>query len=469
MTVAALEVPRDTAASARARARTLFILWTTYGSFYFCRVNIGPAVPSIRSALGFSALEIGFVLGSIKLGYAIGQLVNGQLTERFGPRRILAIGMLGSATVTLLLSIVPTLAAAPLVGPFAAALGGGLSSLGHSLGLSVHVSPLLALMLQLAFANGWFQASGWPPCVKIAAGWFPVHKRGKTMGILGTSYTAGSAIAIFAVGALLHAYHGAWQVAFVAPAVVLIVSFAHTALRLREAPPQGAEDQSPYRGEQPDDAPPPTARAARMPIGESLRATLGNPRIWVLAFGLFGLDAVRYGFLDWAPGHLVEVHGSSVMSAALKTSVFPLAGALGTLSSGWMTDRFFQSRRAPVCSLLLLALGLLTLAYRIVVGIGTVPTVICLALAGFCLYGAQILLVGTAAQDFARRGATAAAAGFVDFTGHMGAFSGDVMTGWMLKRHGWGGAIGWWSSAAMGAALLVSVLWRAKPETAAAR
>jgi OPA family glycerol-3-phosphate transporter-like MFS transporter len=79
------------------------------------------------------------------------------------------------------------------------------------------------------------------------------------------------------------------------------------------------------------------------------------------------------------------------------------------------------------------------------------------------VYGAQILLVGTAAQDFARRGATAAAAGFVDFMGHVGAFSGDVVTAFMLKRHGWAGAIAWWASAALAAALLVATLWRARP------
>jgi OPA family glycerol-3-phosphate transporter-like MFS transporter len=117
--------------------------------------------------------------------------------------------------------------------------------------------------------------------------------------------------------------------------------------------------------------------------------------------------------------------------------------------------------------MLLGGVGALTLAYRGVVGMGAVPTVICLALVGFCLYGAQILLVGTAAQDFARRGATAAAAGFVDFTGHVGAFSGDVVTGWMVRRHGWAGAIGWWAGAAFVAAALVATLWRARPGDAA--
>ena len=204
-----------------------------------------------------------------------------------------------------------------------------------------------------------------------------------------------------------------------------------------------------------------------MPLRESIGVTVRNPRIWILAFGLFGLDAVRYGFLDWAPGHLAEVHHSGALSAALKTAVFPLAGALGTLSSGWLTDRFFQSRRAPVCAIMLLGVGVMTLVYRVVVGVGPLPTVICLALAGFCLYGAQILLVGTAAQDFARKGATAAAAGFVDFMGHIGAFSGDVVTGSMLRRYGWSGAIAWWACAAFGASALVATLWRARPPESA--
>ena len=135
--------------------------------------------------------------------------------------------------------------------------------------------------------------------------------------------------------------------------------------------------------------------------------------------------------------------------------------AIGALSSGWITDRFFQSRRAPVCAVLLFGVGGLTLAYRVVVDLGALPTVVCLGLTGFCLYGAQILLVGTAAQDFARRGATAAAAGMIDFMGHVGATCGDVVTGWMRTHHGWASAIGCWAGAAFAAAVLVATLWRA--------
>lgn len=418
----------DASTIASARARTLFVLWATYGSFYLCRVNVGPAVPSIRQSLGIGAIEISLVLGAVKLGYAMGQFVNGQLTERFGAKRILGVGMLGSAVVTMLFALAPSV-------PGVAAVN---------------------VMIALAFANGWFQAGGWPPTVKIAARWFPVEHRGRTMGILGTSYTLGSAVAFFAVGALLDAAHGAWRIAFVVPALLLGASYVHTTLRLREAPPEhlaGAVD----------------VHLERLTVRDAIVATVGNRRIWILALGLFGVDAVRYGFLDWAPSQLAEVQHTGALSAASKTAVFALAGAAGTLTSSWATDRFFQSRRAPVCALLLAAVAVLTIAYRGVVALGTGPTVLCLALVGFGVYGAQILLVGTAAQDFARRGATAAAAGFVDFMGHVGAFSGDVVTGFLRAHYGWAGATAWWAFAATVAGLLVATLWAAKPGDAGHR
>jgi sugar phosphate permease len=437
-----------------SREQTLFVLWATYGAFYFCRVNMGPAAKSMRAGLGLSALEMGFILGAVKLGYALGQLVNGQLTERHGARRILGAGMIGSSIATLLMSVAPSLGNLPVVGSFATAVGSWARPASVAMGIDSASTRTLGMLMTLAFANGWFQAGGWPACVKVAANWFAVERRGSMMGILGTSYTAGSAMAIFAVGALLDASGGDWRIAFVVPSLVLGLSFFHTNARLREHPP--AANTGP---DEPRSSPP-----SHLTISEALGATVGNPKIWILALGLFGLDATRYGFLDWAPGHLAEVHKTGSLAAAMKTAVFPLAGALGTLTSGWLTDRFFGSRRAPVCALMLIIVGALTLAYRVVVGFGSLPAVVCLALVGFCLYGAQILLVGTAAQDFARQGATAAAAGFVDFTGHMGAFSGDVVTGWMVRHHGWAGAIAWWACAAFAAAALVSTLWYARPD-----
>jgi OPA family glycerol-3-phosphate transporter-like MFS transporter len=435
-----------TVALGRAQWRALLVVWVTYGTFYFCRVNIGPARTAIQADVHVTALEIGFVLGAIKLGYAIGQLVNGQLVERFGAKRIVLLGMFGSAAATLVF------ASCKAIGGVPAGFADALSSL-----LGRTVSPMAALLVLVAFANGYFQAGGWPPTVKVMSNWFSAEQRGRMMGVIGTSYQLGSAVTIFAAGLLITAFGGDWRAAFVVPAALLAASGVHTLVRLRERP-EGGGGAGPETGKA---APP-----ERVHAGSVLWATVTNGRIWILAFGLFGLDLVRYGFLDWAPGQLQEAHHSGVTGAALKASVLPLAGALGALVSGWMSDRFFGSRRAPVITIMLVLVGVLTLLYVPLVRAGWLPTVGCLALIGFFLYGAQILLVGTAAQDFAKHGTSAAAAGFVDFTGSMGAFGGDIVTGYFRQTYGWDGAIRFWAVAALAAALLVAVLWRAKARSA---
>jgi OPA family glycerol-3-phosphate transporter-like MFS transporter len=436
----------------RPQWRTLVVLWVTYGSFYLCRVNVGPVRTEIEKDLAIGAVEMGVVLGSLKIGYAIGELVNGQLAERFGPKRVLIFGMVGSLFANVLFAFAASLIAFPGMATMLPPVAQWLT---HFTPAGSGVAPIAALLALLAFLNGYFQAAGWPPTVKVMSNWFTAHQRGRMMGVLGTSYQLGSALTISGAGLLATAF-GNWRAAFLVPASLFLIATVHALFRLREKPGD-AEIEAGTPVTLATEAPP------RLPVRQAIWITVTNPRIWILAVGLFGLDVVRYGFLDWAPGHLQKAQASGISAAALKTAVLPLAGAAGALVSGWLTDRYFQSRRAPVIAILLLLVGVLTLGYSRVVEIGVVPTVACMGAIGFCLYGAQILIVGTAAQDFARGGATAAAAGFIDFMGYTGAFAGDIVTGWLLKTRTFGTAITFWAAAAFVAALCVATLWRARP------
>jgi sugar phosphate permease len=80
-------------------------------------------------------------------------------------------------------------------------------------------------------------------------------------------------------------------------------------------------------------------------------------------------------------------------------------------------------------------------------------------LIGFCIYGPQVLLVGTAPMDLARGGAAAGAVGFVNFMGYMGAFSGDYVTGRLVDAHGWSVGLTFWAGCAFAAALISACLW----------
>jgi len=435
----------------RSQWHMLVVVWVTYGTFYACRVNIGPARTEIQAAFAIDPLEMGLVLGALKVGYAIGQLVNGQLAERFGPKRILLAGMIGSIAACLLFSQASVLATA--LGPVLPVVAGGVNAVVRVLSPHSTLGPTAALLLLLWFLNGYFQAGGWPPTVKIMANWFTPTQRGRMMGVIGTSYQLGSALTILGAGALVHAFHD-WRAAFVVPALVFGLAAVHAALRMRERPDEGETDV---------DQAALSVRGDATPLRVTLWQTFTNGKIWVLALALFGLDIVRYGFLDWSPGHLAKLQGGGPLASALKVAVFPLAGAFGALASGWLTDRWFQSRRAPMIAVSLFLVGVLTMAYDHIAPLGAIPTVACLAAIGFCLYGAQILLVGTAAQDFAKKGKSAAAAGFVDFMGYMGAFGGDIVTGWLLKNRDFHAAIRFWAIAAIVGALLAATLWRARP------
>jgi sugar phosphate permease len=178
------------------------------------------------------------------------------------------------------------------------------------------------------------------------------------------------------------------------------------------------------------------------------------------------LNACRYGFLDWGVTHLMETKQLHVDKATLQFFVIAIGAAAGSYLAGWATDRFFGSRRAPVVCVLMAALAGLAFIYDNVVQQGTMPTMLLLVVIGFCIYGPQVLLVGTAPADMARRGTSAAAAGFVNFLGYMGAASGDVVTGYFSspKHGGWQVVIYIWAGWALCGAAIMALLWSKKGE-----
>src|SRR5436190_1351273 len=92
-TAAATEVPP----ARRGEWLTVGVLWWTYGAYYFCRTNLSAAIPGLKASIGAGGLglspeEIGWIQGANKVSYGVGQLFNGQFSERFSPRKLLATG-----------------------------------------------------------------------------------------------------------------------------------------------------------------------------------------------------------------------------------------------------------------------------------------------------------------------------------------------------------------------------------------
>jgi OPA family glycerol-3-phosphate transporter-like MFS transporter len=375
------------------KRRMFWLMWITYASFYLGRVNLSVAIPGIMAEFGWTRTTVGAVGTALFWAYAVGQLVNGYLGDRLGSKVTVAIGLVASAAFNLTFG-------------WQAALG---------------------TMIVVWALNGYFQACGWGPIVKMLANWFPIEERGRAAGRLGTSYILGGAISVMVAGVVVPL---GWRWTFLVPALLMSLSAIHWLGKAVNAPPGQPSD---YR------------EVLKIDVGE----VLGNQRVWRMGFALFCANILRYGFLTWAPTYLFEECGAPVGVAAYKSVVFPIAGALGAVTAGWLSDRVFGARRAPVAGIALALAGLLAMLFP------GMPSIVVLALIGFAVFGAHPLIVGATPMDCGTTSMASFATGLIDCIGYIGAGLTGVGTGLLVDNFGWNAGFWFWIGAAfLGAALM---------------
>jgi len=143
------------------RYRIFAVSWLAYGGFYLCRKNFSVAMPLLNQDLGFTKDHFAFVLFLYSLFYAMGQFYNGFLSDKFGPRLIVGVGL------------------------FLAVLANVFMGFGAS---------LLVFGLLLCI-NGTGQSTGWSGTVKNMAPWFRRKERGVVMSWWSTCYVVGAVVA----------------------------------------------------------------------------------------------------------------------------------------------------------------------------------------------------------------------------------------------------------------------------------
>jgi len=418
--------------SVEAWQRKIFlILWITYASFYIGRVNISVALPGMMAEFGWTKADVGAIGTALFWAYAIGQFINGQLGDKFGSRVIITVGLTVSALMNLLFGF----------------------------------SQAIGVMIIIWAVNGYFQSMGWAPTVKTLANWFPPRMRGKLSGRLGTSYILGGAISV-ALAGFIAARFG-WRATFYIPVVILLVSAVHWYLRSRNSPesaglPTLEESEGVATSTEVKEV---SSEDEYLGLRYTLKQSLGNRVVWIMGFGLFFVNIVRYGFLTWAPTYLFETQKAGIDKAAYSSLIFPIAGAVGAIFAGWATDRWFQSRRAPVAGIFLFMTGIAAWGYRAIdlenqwfLGLIT------LAAIGFFVFGAHVLIVAAAPMDFGTRKAAASATGFIDGLGYLGAGLQGIVTGLLVDRWGWSAGFTFWIACAFLAAGVMILLWKYKPE-----
>jgi OPA family sugar phosphate sensor protein UhpC-like MFS transporter len=196
-----------------------------------------------------------------------------------------------------------------------------------------------------------------------------------------------------------------------------------------------------------------------------------NRMVWYLGAVYFLVKPTRYLLLFWSPVYIAERLGTDTLQSGWLSSMFDLAGPVGTLAGGLMSDRLFESKRMPVSVLALLCLAALMLIFPFIplsrpgMGIGMFTM-------GFLVFIPDSLISGTAAIDFGSKKGASTANGLINGMGSVGQMLGVLLPGSVESLLGKGQNI--WTVIFIGlgiclalGGLMLAPLWNRLPPKAA--
>lgn len=412
--------------SLSAGQRRIFaITWIAYAGFYLCRKNLSVVLPLLHSVSGLRSMDLANIVFGYSLLYAVGQFGCGPLSDRIGAKRVVGAGLLVVVASNIL--------------------------------MGAHASLLWLLIF--ACLNGAGQSTGWSGLVKTMAVWFRGDNRGIAMAWWSTNYVLGGFLATaFATWAVVQPWllpQLGWRRGFLFPAMLLL---AVTALFLLFAKDTPEREDLPL-GMTID----PVELRADHTNWSILAALLCKPSLWMISISYFFLELCRYALMFWLPLYMVNSLKYSLQASGYLSSLYELIGIVGAVLAGYVSDRFSQSRRAPVSAIMLCGFGLVLLFEPALTRFGLIGTALAISLAGIFSFGPDTLLSGAGAQDIGEPRAAATASGLVDGIGHMGAIFSPYVVVYVSEHYGWNRLFFLLAGAAILSAGALIPMWNLKP------
>ena len=449
-----VKVPQDKIQKVWKRKRFQTFLAATFGYalYYVCRMSMGVMKQPLIEAGLLDATQLGIIGACLYWTYAVGKLVNGFLVDSANIKRFMATGLVVSAAANFIMGVLGVSAAKA-----------GWSS-----------SVIFVLFAVMWAVNGWAQSMGAPPAIVGLTRWFPLKIRGTYYGFFSASHNIGEGLSFIFVGSIVAAFGWRWGFFGAACAgvlgVVLILLMLHDTPESKGLP--GIEELS---GEK-------TSEKTAEDAHETRRiqaAVLRNPGVWILALSSAFMYMSRYAINEWGTIYLQESYDYTLAEAAAIIGINPIFGVIGTVFSGWLSDKVFRGdRKYPAfVAGVLEALALVLFLFG---GGSHWVLVLSMVLFGVAIGVLISFLGGLMAIDLVPRKATGAALGIVGMASYAAAGVQNIITGVLLDGHTYEAVnalgetvtkhdyslVSWfWLGAATISFLLPILNWRRKQQT----
>lgn len=417
---ATLSAPSPGDAARALRTRLLIAITLGYGFSYVGRLALGVVKKPLIDQGIYTPAMLGMMGSALFACYAVAKLFNGFLADHVNVRLFIAAGITGSALCCV--------------------------------ALGVTTDALVATIL--SGLNGFFQSFAAPGCIIAIAATYGSADRGRAYGIWSTSHSIGEAITFLILGAAV-GFVG-WRIGFWGAAVFgLIAAALVLTLMPRKLDKRAADDGAPA----PD-------------RGQLIRAQFAVLKLWPV--WLLGLASAcsyvtRYGIDSWGILYLQEARGYSTAHAGTVLMAANLAGIVGSLALGYISDLLFDGWRPPanllfgLCEVFGLALVFFVPSSDVALWAG-------MLIFGIGVGGVNASIGGLFAVDLAPPMCVGAVMGMIGSFSYLGSAVQEHVSGTLIQagmrnidgvnHYDFSGAIAFWMGAAVVSMLLSLLLWR---------
>ncbi len=244
----------------------VFLLFVLSAVAFLDRVNLSIAGAKISEEFGISNIRLGLVFSAFLFGYALFQTPAGWLADRFGPRRMLTLGVLWWGVFSAL-----TAAISP--------------NIGHT----------VVVLVVIRFLLGAGEAIVYPASNQFVARWIPSHERGVANGIIFAGVGIGAGITPPLISFVMLRY--GWRSSFLISALIGLAVGAVWFLVARDTPDEHPSLSSNELTLIQQGIP----KSAASNEGNLLSwsSILSSRNVWILSLAYFCFGYVAWVFFSW--------------------------------------------------------------------------------------------------------------------------------------------------------------------------
>ena len=403
------KVPADQVDKTYKKLRfSCFVAVTLAYSFYYvCRTTLNVVKKPIIDAGLLDATQLGIVGSCLLFAYGLGKFINGLLVDHSNTKRFMAFGLLVSTVANLLMGILGF-----------SATTAGISSM-----------VFFGFFCVLWAVNGYVQSIGAPSSIVTLTRWYPIKIRGTYYGFFSASHNFGEWLSFLLVGLIVA--HFGWQWGFFGATIAGVLGLIIILLMVHDTPEsKGLPSVEELSGEEPSTSDTTDhAETARIQ-----KAVFRNVGVWILAASAAFMYVSRYAVNSWGVIFLQEKKGFDLADATFIVSINAIFGIIGTVFSGWISDKMFGGdRKLP--ALVAGILEVIALALFLFGGDSWALNIAAMVLFGIAIGVLICFLGGLMAIDLVPRKATGAALGIVGLASYLGAGIQDVISGVLIEGH----------------------------------